>query len=410
VLRTAVAVIVLLMAPLHAADWRAEQWTVEPFTAAMGGGPDWGPVEAVGASLWSMTADQEGNLYLVVGRDLDGEGEQYIDIVTPKGIRYHLAGSGMLGYRDGPAPQAQFRMGVGAYYGYANIQADDRGNVFVGDNGNNCVRRIFKDDGGTWRVATWAGGGKRKLKAGGSCPPREAAIEGTIIIAAAPDGRLTIATTYQCYQVPPDGQTLTCLGEWPPSCARPARRPTLHCCGGDCDRQGNAIFVARTPDVAVQVTPEGKMSHMAGIVASHPKPHHVGDGPPLAAYFDTPSSAFAAPDGSCIYVCGGDEYDVRRVPTDRTTTTATLVRNGRWYVMPVHPNRNRGPARFDPSLTGKSRAEKGPLSNLVVAPLVGRDAEGNLYGKINRWTAMTQDVAGKGLLSTRVFRIRRVAK
>ncbi|HUT32798.1 MAG TPA: hypothetical protein VNE39_04920 [Planctomycetota bacterium] len=402
----------LLAATAAAGDdgWRRERWTVEPFTAAMGGGPDWGPVQAVGASLWSMAPDRDGGLYLVVGRDHDGEGEQYVDIVTPDGLRTHLAGSGALGYRDGPAAEAQFRMGVGAYYGYTNIQVDDRRNVFVPDNGNDCVRRIFKDAQGRWTVETYAGGGQRKLGPGETCPPREAAIGGTILVVAAPDGQLTIATTHACYQVTADGRSLRCLGPWPASVAPPGRAPRLNCCGGDCDRQGNAYFVARTPDVVVRVTPDGAMSHIAGLVVSGRKPHEVGDGPPLAAYFDTPSSGFASPAGACVYACGGDEYDIRRVPTDLKTTTATLLKNGRWYIMPVHPNRNRGPAAFDPALEGKSRAEGGPLSNLVVAPLVGRDAEGNLYGKINDWSGRTQDVAGRGLLGTRVFRLRRLAE
>jgi hypothetical protein len=81
--------------------------------------------------------------------------------------------------------------------------------------------------------------------------------------------------------------------------------------------------------------------------------------------------------------------------------------NGRWYVMPVHPNRNRGEAIFDPTLSGKSRVEGGPLTNLVVSPLVGRDGEGNLFGKMNRWSGRTQDVAGSGMLPTQVFEIRR---
>jgi hypothetical protein len=282
--------------------------------------------------------------------------------------------------------------------------------VFVSDNGNRCVRRIFKNAHGRWMVETYAGGGKRQLRAGQSCPPREAAIDGTIMVAAAPDGRLTVATTHRCYRVSADAGSITCLGGWPASAAPAGRTPRLHCCGGDCDRQGNAYFVARTPDVVVRVTPAGRIEHIAGIIAGHPKPHHIGDGPPREAYFDTPSSGFAGPDGSCVYVCGGDEYDIRRVPTDGKTPTATLLKNGRWYRMPVHPNRNRGPARFDPALSGKSRAEGGVLTNLAVSPLVGRDAEGNLYGKIPRWVGRTQDVAGGGLLGTRVFKLRRRSK
>lgn len=39
------------------------------------------------------------------------------------------------GYADGPALSAKFRLPT-------SLAVDDFGNVFVGDNGNSCIRRI----------------------------------------------------------------------------------------------------------------------------------------------------------------------------------------------------------------------------------------------------------------------------
>jgi hypothetical protein len=50
----------------------------------------------------------------------------------------------------------------------------------------------------------------------------------------------------------------------------------------------------------------------------------------------------------------------------------------------------------------------GTLTTFMINHLVGRDPQGNLYGRLVFWVGMTQDVAGRGLLGTRVFRLRRV--
>lgn len=399
-------------------DWRGEQWVVEAFTDAMGGGPAWGPAAGVGASLWSMVQDRAGNFYLVVGRGSDADGSQFVDIITPDGIRRHLAGSGALGFRDGPAEEAQFRMGVGAFYDFCNIGCDDRGNVFVPDNGNNRIRRIFKDDAGRWMVQTWAGGGKTALAPGQNCPALEAAISGNLHVAVAPDGTVTVGSKTLVYRITPDGRTITCLGRWPDSVgvyggkpAPPGGTPTMNLCGGGCDRDGNAYFAARSNDVVCKVDAVGRISHIAGslVTKSHPDSVRIGDrAPPTLANFDTPSSMFVDFSGRVVYVCGGDEYDIRRVPTDEKTTTATLLQNGRWYVMEVHPNKNRGRPIFDPRKTGPPKTAGGNVTNLMCSPLVGIDRAGNLYGKLNSWTGATTEIAGRGLLGTRVFRIRRV--
>lgn len=400
-----------------AADgWRNERWVVEAFTGAMGGGPEWGPVAGVGAGMWYMAPDGQGNLYIAVGRGADSDGEQFVDIVTPDGIRRHLAGSGALGYRDGPAEEAEFRMGVGSYYDFTNIGADDRGNVFVPDNGNGCVRRIFKSAEGKWTVETYAGRGKKNVAPGESCAPGEANLGSNLHVAVARDGTLTIGDVNKVWRLPPDGKTIQCLGYWPDSVGIYGGKPVpkggharMNICGGGCDAEGNAYFGARSNDVVCKVSAKGEIMHVAGMLLSDwGKRTEIGDREPLKILCDTPSSFVVDPSGTCTYLCGGDEYDIRRIPSDPKATTATMLKNGRWHVMNVHPNKNRGPAEFDPAATGKPKTEGGTLTNLVVTPLVGTDREGNLYGKMNSWSGMSIDVAGQGTLGTRVYMIRRV--
>ena len=133
-----------------AADWQAERWSVADFTGALGGGPEGGPVEQAGGTPYTLCGDQAGNLFLAHG--------QFIDIVTPDGMRSHLAGTGEYGFRDGAAHQAEFRLGLNSYYGAHSLACGPDGSVYVTDGGNRRIRRIHQAKG-QWRVDTWAGGG-----------------------------------------------------------------------------------------------------------------------------------------------------------------------------------------------------------------------------------------------------------
>lgn len=391
-----------LPAPQEAGAWVAERWTIAPFSQAMGGGPESGPVAEVGSGVHAVTGDAQGNLFLVVG--------QRIDIVTPSGERVPLAGTGWEGLRDGEASRAEFRLGLTNYYEAHNIQVDDRGNVFVPDSGNARVRRIFKGAGG-WRVETWAGGGTLTPQKGESVPAAQVKFPSAIMLATAPDGRSTVCGTYLCFSIDADGQTVRGLGGLPAAVVDPNTQKVakMNLQMGDSDRAGQHYFVTRSPDLVVRVTPQGVIEHIAGLMFTGAKPHDVGDGAPLTAYFDTPESMAVSPHGDAVYVCGGDEYDIRRVPTDGVTTTATLMMNGHWYTMPVHPNKNRGgsPSTFDPDATGVSAPEGGKLYNLMNCHLSGRDFGGNLFGYLYGWRGPTLKVAGSGYLPTRVYRLQR---
>ncbi|HEY9149707.1 MAG TPA: hypothetical protein VIQ75_02810 [Gammaproteobacteria bacterium] len=376
----------------------AERWTLEAFTDALGGGPATGPVALARGRVDTLCGDAAGNRFLA--------GDQFIDIVTPAGQRRHLAGSGEPGFRNGPAHQAAFRMGIGSYYSLYDLACTADGDLFVADSGNARVRRVFRGDDG-WRVETWAGGGKTRLGPGMDARPAEVELPATMALAALPDGTLLIATSQGYLSVDPDGRRIRHGARWPDSLALPGKGYVhLNPVAGDADRSGQAYFLSRGPDVVVAVAPSGETRHLAGIVrARPPKPHHIGDGPPREVFLDATMSLAADPAGRAVYVCGGDEYDIRRIPTDGETHTATLMQNGRWYRASVHPNRSRGGAVFRPGRDGRLDPD-GKLDILLVAPLAGRDYDGVLYGRLNHWSGMSQYVEGRGLLPTRVFRIR----
>jgi DNA-binding beta-propeller fold protein YncE len=381
-----------------AGDWQAERWSVSDFTGALGGGPDGGPVEQAGGIPYALCGDRAGNLYLAHG--------QFIDIVTPNGMRSHLAGSGEFGFRDGAAHEAEFRLGLNAYYGAHNLACGPDGSVYVADGGNRRVRRLHQA-GGQWRVETWAGGGSRQLGPGESGPPNTIAYSGTIAIAVTPQGEVTVADNRGAYRVAADGRLMRFLARWPESAYyKGDKSGKLNVMMGDADSAGNVYFVSRTPHAVIRITPAGQVQHVAGRVTKDKAHQLAGDGPPLEAFFNTPTSIAAQPDGSAIYVCGGDEYDIRRIPADGAGTTATLMQNGQWYRASVHPNKSRGAATFKPSATGKLKPD-GDLTLLMVSHLLGRDAQGNLYGSLNHWSGMTQSVEGEGLLGTRAFRLQR---
>lgn len=381
------------------ADWKNERWVVEDFTQTLGGGPTGGPVEQAGDGARALCADQAGYLFLANG--------QFIDIVTPDGQRSHLAGTGLPGYRDGPAHQALFRIGYKAYYHAHNLACGPNG-VFVPDGGNDRIRRIYKRDG-RWEVETWAGGGTRRLKPGDSAGARDVDFSGTLAVAVTSNGELTIADDGGYYRVSPDGKSIRMGGVWPETMAQQPGRPArLHVMMGDADARGHVYFVSRTPSFVVRIDPDGSAVHLAGRLIESAARLSIGDGPPREAVIDTPTSIAAQPDGSAVYVCGGDEYDIRRVPADGTGTTATLMNNGRWDIATLHPNKSRGAAVVNPKASGRLRPE-GDMTDLMVSHLLGRDAQGRLYGAINFWTGMTQYVEGQGLLGTRLFRLRREA-
>ncbi|WJW74433.1 hypothetical protein QVG61_07865 [Thiohalobacter sp. IOR34] len=371
-----------------------ERWTVEPFTDALGGGPATGPVEQAGEGAFLLCENGRDQLFLING--------QFVDIVV-EGQRYHLAGTGHPGMRDGPAPLAEFRFGFAGHLGAHDIACAPDGTLFVFDDGNARVRRI-RQTNGHWQVDTWVGGGQMRLAPGQAAPPGQVRLPNTTGIAVAGDGSLWLGSFTGYYRVDPEGRQIRFVARWPIE-LRKGR--TLHVVMGRPATDGGVYFLSRSPDVVIRVDPDGQARHLAGRIIQGRKPMNIGDGEPLASYFDTPSSLAVDPNGEALYLSGGDEYDIRRVPADGHGSTATLAQNGRWQRARLHPNRSRGAALYDPGLQGRLKPD-GPLGDLMSCHLPGYDRLGRLYSFLYPWRGTTQYLAGKGLLGGRLYRLRRL--
>ena len=80
-------------------------------------------------TILGMTCDASGNLWVS-----DGDNHA-IRKVTPDGTVTTIAGTGVMGYSDGDSTKALFKYPFG-------ITVDNKGVVFVMDNGNNRVRKL----------------------------------------------------------------------------------------------------------------------------------------------------------------------------------------------------------------------------------------------------------------------------
>lgn len=377
----------------------AERWTLSAFTQPLGGGPETGPAAAAGGGGLVVCEDGQGNRFIA--------GEHWIDIIQPDGLRRHIAGSGRPGYHEGPGESAEFRLGHGGYLGAFDMACGDD-QVFVFDDGNNRIRRLYRTDEG-WFTETWVGGGNVRLRPGESTGPRDFLLPSAVGIAVDGEGQLWLGSYHAAYRVSSDGSRITRIVDWPESTAhRPGKPPTLHIVHGGTDAAGRVYFMSRSPDVVIRVE-DRRATHVAGLVVAKRKPLELGDATPLQAYINTPTGMAMDLHTPALYLSGGDEYDIRRIPFDTGTFTATLMRNGRWDHASVHPNRSRGPALFEPGIEGRLRPQ-GKLTVFMNCHLLGNDRQGGLYGLLYPWRGMTQYHAGVGLLPTRIYRLHRATE
>ena len=113
-----------------------------------------GPIREFLSLEGSFATDSSGNKWGI------SVVQQRVYIITPDGKFFWVAGTGAAGFRDGPAQKAMFNMG-GLGYNYGDIDTDSKGNAYIADGSNNRIRKISKQDDGTWVVSTLAGGGAR---------------------------------------------------------------------------------------------------------------------------------------------------------------------------------------------------------------------------------------------------------
>ncbi len=380
----------------------AERFIPEPFTNGWSSSA-WGPaIQANGGSGVCLCSDREGNIYLGGSKSY-----QYIDIITTDGMRYHIAGTGENGFRDGLAKYAMFKMGIrGGEYGDAfSIGCHSDGSVFIGDNGNARVRRLYKNgEDNEWYVETWAGGGSMSTSSiaiGQTVSAKAIALPGSFQIAVNKHGVVFVVSPWGGnYMISATGDSITRLSVFPVAAGSPLNNNYPGALQrGASDTVGNVYFGARTPDRVWKIDSTGTISH----IGINPDLRSVRppDGPPLAIYFDTQTSLAASPDGSCVYVCGGDEYRIVRIPTDLTTYTSQLARNGFFF---SSTEATKGWGQYNTFQTNGSGT-----TNLTVCHVAGNDINGNFYGWVYSWNGNGMVIDGKTPQSAR-FRLRRVVE
>jgi serine/threonine protein kinase/DNA-binding beta-propeller fold protein YncE len=234
---------------------------------------------------------------------------------VPPGLRLVLfAGEiGTSGGRDGPALAARFRA-PGA------VAADANGNVYVADTGNNTIRKI--DPAGN--VTTLAG--KSGAHGGQDGPGATARFWAPFGIAVDSAGNLCVAEVANntVRQVFASGQTITLAGlATEPGgadgtgIAAQFRNPW----GIALDKAGNAYVTDMSNFTIRKITPQGKVSTLAGQAGSSGS----GDGPgQFARFWD--SHGIAADEAGNLYVADTGNDSIRKItPQGEVTTLAGLA-------------------------------------------------------------------------------------
>lgn len=203
---------------------------------------------------------------------MDDEGNMYVSDFINQRIRKisadmmvsTIAGTGIAGYAEGPAMEAQFNYPRG-------ICLDDTGNIYIGDSWNHRIRKISVDG----MVSTWAGGG----------------------------------TTIGVQSV----------GDWIDASDTAARFYTP--CEVSIDQENN-IFVADAYNHRIRkIDPDRMVTTVAGSGGFGPNGGGFNNGTPLEAQFDTPTALQVITDGT-IFVGDGANHVLRRVYPEEVVTYA----------------------------------------------------------------------------------------
>ncbi len=296
---------------LFCAGWLGAQSVYTPytFTTLAGLAGSAGSADGTGSAAlfnwpWGVATDSSGNVYVA------DENNQTIRKITSAGVVTTLAGlAGNPGSADGTGSAARFN-------GPRGLATDSSGNVYVGDYGNQTIRKITP----AGAVTTLAGlaGNPGSADGTGSAArffqPRGVATDSSGNVYVADSGNQTIR------QITPAGvvTTLAGLAGNPGSADGPARfnGPS----GVATDSSGN-VYVADSGNQTIrQITPAGVVTTLAGL-AGNPG---SADGP---ARFNGPSGVATDSSGN-VYV--GDHYNntIRKItPAGVVTTLAGLAGN-----------------------------------------------------------------------------------
>ncbi|WP_229423800.1 NHL repeat-containing protein [Massilia frigida] len=242
-----------------------------------------------------MAIDGAGNLFVA------DTGNNAIRKITPYGVVSTIGGSGVAGYRDGKAGEAQFNGPVG-------VAVDQAGVVFVADTYNDRIRKIAPD--GT--VSTLAGGAPGYVD--GAADAARFDTPTSVVVDAR--GNLYVADTSNgaLRKLAPDGQVST-LAIAPQDADKPLlRRPVGLALTHDGFLYVGDIWRGRI----LQVSPDGSLRGLTGIGVDI----EIGDHKALR--FSRPSAIAVDREGA-LYVADAVKRSVHRVAPRLDGATAVLA-------------------------------------------------------------------------------------
>ena len=303
-----------------------------------------------------------------------------------------FAGNGILGFANGDAKSASFSNPMG-------VAVDSSGNVYIADSRNNLIRKITPDGD----VSTFAGSSKQ-----GSADGKGIKASFFFPTALATDikGNVYVADTHNSLirRITPDGTVSTFAGK-PTKFVNDIKDTAGmdHPSGIAIDKHGNVFVSDLNKDLIKKVTPEGKVSIIAGN-----GDRGKTDGKGSSASFYLPAGLALDGNGN-LYVCDSYNNMIRKITPDGTVTTIagrskkgskdgkgstasfwhpnslTVDKNGNVYVADMGNNKIRKitPDGTVTTFTGadKPGAGNGPIKNASFYQPYGiaSDKEGNLY-------------------------------
>lgn len=296
----------------HAEELEPAHYKVEHVAGVWQRGYLDGPAQGAMFSGSNIALDNNGNIYVM--------DRTRVRVISKKGRVWTIAGSGIRGFRDGPADEAMFNVG-GRGYNYCNIGVDSKGNIFIPDGYNNRIRRIYKKNDGRWWVETYAGGGVRELKPSHKDKAQEIVISNPVSVAVDSFDNVWTEGWSCIYKITPSGEAY---------CYKNVAGNVVNM---QSDNIGNIYLLVREAWASHywKVAQDGTIERLAGMALKEIKLLRKNgvslpvDGPALEATFHAHTTFGVTPDGAVIYGGNGDEYVVRRIKDGKSMT---LFRNG----------------------------------------------------------------------------------
>jgi sugar lactone lactonase YvrE len=221
-----------------------------------------------------------------------------------------VAGSGSTGYGDGTGSSALFNQPAG-------LAIDASGNLYVADEGNNCIRKVTPSG----MVTTLAGSTTPGYKNGQGAAAEFFSPNG-IAVDAAGNVYVTDVLNEAIRKITPSGSVTTLAGGTEGSADGTGSAAQFdYPYGITIDGSGNLIVADAYNNRIRKVTPAGVVTTIAGSGATGAGNGGFADGPVVSAVFKAPYGVAVDASGN-IYVTDGGNNRIRKISSGNVTTVA----------------------------------------------------------------------------------------